>query len=355
MKKILATILALAMALLMLVSCGDNEELGSYIENYPETPNDIELLTLNLYIITESDTTPFAITTVKRMISQHTEVNYKTKLVVNYLSAQEYESKVKTSIGATDGTAANIVLINSPELLNSLVKDKKLVELTSYLDTKAYGSLNSQIPNALLNGSKLSGKLYSIPNNHIIGEYKYLVIDKAYCRDELHYSDSLLKSYKTLEDAAQLIAEIESLGKNPDDYIYYETGNYELKAEIEKQGTRGKFCNISIYPTVTEDEAFSSAFAVVDAHPKYVDRSMQMIYAINTDPELRNLLQYGVEGTNYVMDNGAVKMVQSGDNVYRMNLEFTGDVFLAKYCVELGWTKAVSENASKQNNEAVMN
>ena len=355
MKKILAMLLALTLCTLMLASCGENEELGSYIENYPETPNNVEELTLNLYIITEKETSAFAINTVKRMVTQYTELNYKTKLVVNYLTADEYDTAVLNAADAQGDSAANIVLINSPDLMDKLMAKNKLADLTEYYETKTYSSLNSIVPKALLDGSKIGGKLYTVPNNHLIGEYRYLVIDKALCRDELHYSDTKLLSYKTKEDAAELILEIESLGKNPDDYVYYQTGKYELKAQIEKEGTHGKICNVSVYPTVDREEAFSSAFAIINGQQKYIDRSMQIIYALNTQTELRNLLQYGVEGTNYVLDGGNVVRVDSGDNLYRMNLNYTGDVFLAKYCEAIGWTKDAKENASKQNNEAVMN
>ncbi len=355
MKKILAMLLAVVFSVLMLVSCGEYEGLGSYIENYPEKPDEVEKLTLNLYIITDAETTNFAINTVKRMVTQHTEYTYTTELIVNYVTADKYDATVAAAVDATDATAANIVLINSKELMNSLVSANKLADLSDYLETKAYGSLNSQIPKALLDGSRINNKNYCIPNNHLIGEYKYLVIDKAYCRDELHYSDSKLLSYKTLEDAADLIDEITRNGKNPDDYVYYQSGNYELKAEIEKEGAKGKICNVSVYPTVDEDEAFSSAFAVVNGQQKYVDRAMQMIYAINNDAELRNLLQYGVEGTNYTVEDGKVVRVDSGDNLYHMNLVYTGDVFFAKYCDSLGWDANAAENASKQNNESVMN
>ena len=356
MKKILIMLLALTLCTLMLVSCGEDDKLGSYIDNYPETPNDVEELTLNLYIITEKETNAFAINTVKRMVTQYTELNFKTKLVVNYFTEDQYNAAVLAAANGEGGASANIVLINSAPLMDTLMNQDKLADLTDYYDTKTYASLNSILPKALVDGSKINGKLYTVPNNHLIGQYQYLVIDKAYCRDELHYSDTKLLSYKTKEDAAELIAEIESLGKNPEDYVYYRTGKYELKAQIEKEGTKGKICNVSVYPTVNRDEAFSSAFAVIkNQQQKYVDRAMQIIFALNTHKELRNLLQYGVEGTNYVMDGDNVVRVDSGDNLYRMNRNYTGDVFLAKYCDAIGWTKDAKENASKQNNEAVMN
>ena len=355
MKKILALALALIICSFMFVGCDNAEdELGGYIGNYPETGEQIEKLTLNLYIITDDRTSSFAETTVKRMVTQYTEQKFKTELVVHYLKESEYDAKVLTAVNSNDKNSANIVLVNSYELMTKLVNSKKLADLTTFLEDnnfKQYHSLNGSIHKPLLAGSKIGNKFYSIPNNHLIGEYRYLVINKEMARDILKFSPEKLTSYKTLEDAAELIEKIEEYGQNPDDYVYYVNGNYELLAEYE---AAGNYCNVSVYPTVDENEAFSSAFAVVGRGNKYVERSMQIIYAINTDAYLRNLLQYGVEGTNYVVENGDIKRVSTGENVYYMNIEYTGDVFLAEYCSEIGWDKVSEDNANNQNNQAIL-
>ena len=355
MKKILALLLALIMCSFTFIGCDNAEdELGGYIGNYPETDEQIEKLTLNLYIITDDRTSDFAVTTVKRMVTQYTEQKFKTELIVHYLKESEYDAKVLTAVTSNDKNSANIVLVNSPELMTQLVNTKKLADLTVFLDDndyKQYHSLNGSIPKPLLAGSKIGKNLYSIPNNHPIGEYKYLVINKEMARDILKFSPEKLTSYKTLEDASELTEKISEYGKNPEDYVYYVSGNYGLRAEYEAEGN---YCNVSVYPTVDENEAFSSAFAIVNKGQKYVERSMQIIYAINNDAYLRNLLQYGVEGTNYVVQNGDIKRVSSGENVYYMNINYTGDVFLAEYCSEIGWDKVSEENANNQNNQAVL-
>lgn len=352
MKKILVLLITVLLCAFALVSCGsdDDDELGGYIHNYPETIQKADSITLDLYIITDDRTSSFAEVTVKRMITQLTELDFNTKLVVHYVKADEYENTLTSAINSNGENSADIVLINSSELMQKLVADKKLADLTSFLETRDYGALNSQIPKALLDASKIDKKLYSIPNNHLLDEYEYLVIDIDYCRDYLKFNNSKLKSYKSMEDAAELISKIEADGKNPSDYIYMQTGLYNMKAELEKAG---KICNVVKYPTVTANEAFESAFAIVNRNQDIVERSMEILYAMNTDEELRNLFQYGVEGTNYVVNDGDIVRVSNGENQYYMNLIYTGDIFKADFCSEIGWTKEAYENAYKQNNEAV--
>ena len=351
MKKTLLLLITVLICAFALVSCGgEDDELGGYINNYPETIQKAESITLDLYIITDDRTSSFAEVTVKRMITQWTELNFNTKLVVHYVKADEYENAVTSAINSTGEHSADIILINSLELMQKLVTDKKLADLTDLLETRKFGSLNSQIPEALWDASEIDNKFYSIPNNRLLDEYEYLVIDTEYCRDYLKFNNSKLKSYRSMEDAAELIAKIEADGKNPSDYIYLQTGLYNMKAELENAG---KICNIVKYPTVTAVDAFESAFAIVNRNEDVVERSMEILYAMNTDKELRNLFQYGVEGTNYVVNDGDIVRVSSGENQYYMNLIYTGDIFKADFCSEIGWTNEAYENCYKQNNEAV--
>lgn len=358
MKKVLALFLCLILACGMLISC-DGDEIGSYLPNYDYKKEEIEDLTLNLYIITSNETVENAKQTVKQMINQYTETNFHTTLNVYYLTASQYESKVVAAVNSTGNDAANILLVNSPSLVKRLVKAEKLADLTAYLDSSEFGTLNVQIPEALLQGSKLDDKYYTIPNNHVIGEYEYLVIDKEVAVQILKEKPSVVSSYTSLEDAAALIEKMNEAGYDSSKYIYTCNGPYELKKELESQGM---ICNVVKYPTVTEDIAFSSGFAIVNREEKYNDRAMQIVYAINTDTYLRNLLQYGVSGTNYTLDDNGTEdtsddkiiRVNKGDNVYHMDLLYTGDLFKAYYCDELGWNATVRKNGALQNGESVV-
>ena len=282
---------------------------------------------------------------------------FKTNLKIHYCSAAEYNTKVTDAISATDETAAHIVLINNADMMNTLIKNDQVVDLTSYINSRDYGRINSELPEALLAGAKVDSKLYAIPNNHIIGGdtgYNYIVIDKAVARDVLHYSPATLNSYDSLEDCADLIADMEKAGYDASSLVYSIDGPYEMKKALEDAGN---ICNIATYPTVTQEEAFMSAFAIVKRTNAYNDRAMQIIYALNNpnDHYFRNLLLYGVSGTNYVKDeSGNIVRVSEGDNVYSMNPIYTGNLFHAEYCEEINWTKEVHENALKQNDQSVV-
>ncbi len=369
MKKIISLLLCIVLSGLMLVSCAD-DEIGSYLPNYDYTPPVVEDLTLNMYIITDDTTAKNAEDTVAQMINSYTTTEFHTALNVHYLTAVEYSEQIMDKVNATDNTAANIVLINSKAMFSELLNAGKLADLTGYLYTDKYGTLNVQIPEALLAGSaayyytydeanavyNLSDvKNYVIPNNRVIGNYEYLVINKELATQTLNYSPEKLAAYTSLEDAAELIAKIKEY-KGIEDvsaYVRIESGMYEDKARIE---AAGNVCNIASYPSVTPDVAFSSAFAIINREEKLNERAMEIIYAINTDTYLRNLLQYGVKGTNYSenIDTNEILRITEGDNCYSMNILYTGDAFKAQYCSALGWNKYAFDNGALQNKESVI-
>ena len=360
MKKILCLLLCLIFASFMLVSCGD-DEIGKVPEHYPEPEPEIEEVSLNLYIIVDEATSDNAVQTVSRMIAQHTLATYHTEVNVKYVSAAEYETVALNAVNSTGTDAANIVLVNSYDLMTKLVNTGKLENVNPYLQLPAYGTLNVKIPTTLFDactwGVDEDGNdvIYAVPNNHVIGQYQYLVIDREVAEQQLKYSLTELLSYTTYDATAQLRADMEAAGYNAEEYVYIQNGAYALKGQLEANNKN--VCNVIQNPTVDLDEAYSSAFAIVNTENDVVDdRAMQIIYALNSDVELRNLLQYGVYGTNYTLsDDGEILMVNDEMNTYRMKLEYTGNIFVASYCDEIGWTAEVAANGEKQNAASVFN
>lgn len=360
MKKILCLIFCLVFASLMLVSCGD-DDIGKVPDHYPAPEPEIEEVSINLYIIVDDATSDNAIQTVSRMIAQHTLATYYTEVNVKYVSASEYETVALNAVSSTGADAANIVLVNSPEFMTKLVNTNKLENLNGYLQLPAYGTLNVKIPTTLLDAcvwgvDEEGGELlYAIPNNHVIGEYQYLVIDREVAEQQLKYSLTELLTYTTYDATEALRQDMEDAGYNSEEYVYIQNGSYSLKGELEANNRN--VCNVIQNPVVDLDEAYSSAFAIVDSGNDVVDnRAMEIIYALNSDAELRNLLQYGVYGTNYTLsDDGEILMVNDDTNTYRMKLEYTGNVFVASYCDEIGWTAEIAKNGEKQNADSVFN
>lgn len=354
MKKILLLVLCILISALALVSCGD-DEIGSYKENYPPINNEVEEIKLNMYIIVD-DAADNAKKTVKRMFAQETLSSFHTEVNLVFVTAEEYASTVLGAVNEKDASkAANIVLVNSEALMNSLVKTNKILALNDYLESSKFGKLNAQISETLMKAAtNKDGVLYAIPNNHVIGQYKYLVINKEAARAcFFDIADvALLDSY---EDTATLREEMLQAGYTADEIsslVREVYGPYEKKAEIE---SAGNFCNVIEYPIATSQEAFSSAFAIVDSGDATAnERAMQIIYAINSDADFRNLLQYGVSGTNYTLaSDGTVDRVDSGDNKYHMNLLYTGDIFKALYCKDIGWTAQSAANGEEQNKQSL--
>ena len=90
---------------------------------------------------------------------------------------------------------------------------------------------------------------------------------------------------------------------------------------------------------------------------------MEVIYAFNSDVELRNLLLYGVENTNYMAEKDAdgnilsvtpVDKATSPQSVYEMDILYTGSIFSAYYCDEYGWNAVLAEQGKLQNADSIV-
>lgn len=354
MKKILCLILCMVLACATLVACSSEDDIGGGTKDYPRGDETVNVLTLNMCIITGDSTTKSAGDSVSTKISDHTKRKYDTYLNITYVTESEYASYLENALSKNDGTAPHIVLINSESLFNTLYSDNKLANLTDYCYSKDYekefGTLKTQITPALLEQSKVNGKLYSIPNERVVGEYSYLVINKEVAVQVLNFSPVDIPKYKSLDDAAELISAMTEAGYNPEELVRVVSGPYELRNEL----SNGNFCNVIEVPTVTKADAFTSAFAVINnADEDYNHRAMKIIYSINTDLQLRNYLQYGVFGANYNVIDGDIVRIDDGENTYDMNLIYTGDVFKADLCSEIGWTQAAKDFGKLQNEDSI--
>jgi hypothetical protein len=85
--------------------------------------------------------------------------------------------------------------------------------------------------------------------------------------------------------------------------------------------------NVLEYPRAGYDEVFNNMLAV-SSYTRSLARSMQIITYLNTNSDLRNILQYGVEGVHYKIDDDSGKLVRLNQD-YMMKLETTGNVFMA--------------------------
>lgn len=97
-------------------------------------------------------------------------------------------------------------------------------------------------------------------------------------------------------------------------------------------------------PRITVDDAFTSVMCVSSSSPN-PDRAMEIITLLQTDSELANLLQYGVEGVNYNYNEFEDSIAMTG-NTYVMDNLITGNTYI-KYPPENDHEYV--ENAKKAN------
>lgn len=441
MKKFISLFLCAVLVCFAFTGC-KKTVIGEDLENREDnTDKNTRLESLNMYVIVGDDTAAQAKETVPTNINVYLKETYEIQLNIIYCKASEYEKAVMDSLadGVPEENRADIVLINSVDMFNNLLNANKLAPLTSFYNSKDYQKLNAIVEDKLLASSLVTvtvpgvngapdtvvSDYYTVPNNHRIGEYKYIVIDKAQARDKLHNSTSRIEAMNDQRDIEQYKSSIgdqyvslvagnyetklyleygcsnleellEKIGKYYDDFvaeagadvasdeykskraayiaeyseIVLEKDEYIVKAPIKKVN----FVNIASYPNATKTDAFSSAYAVIKSLNdvgtlteeqaavinSHYSKCVDIIYALNNDPQLRNLLQYGYVGTNYNFIKDAkhqntnyitLRGEASADNpvYYNMNLFHTGNPYIAYYCEALGWNATVHSNVLKQN------
>lgn len=473
MKKLLSTVLCIVLICFALVGCG-KDIIGEYLENYnTNTVTDDEIAKLNFYIIGD-EISSAAKTTVPQNINAYLKEKYKIALNIVYCTAENYEATVNSALTNTkEEDRPDIVLINNKNMFDSLYAGNNLTSLNDFYNTPAFKSINTIVDDVILAASAVyeedAGMIYyTVPNNHVIGEYQYIVIDKAMARDVLNTPNSKIAEMTHEGALAELKGAITALGEDPSQYIKVVSGNYndkilleygvdkndvknivnikpttnsvnevleyvvidkamavetlgytvdalklitdetsltELKAKvtehfagaqfnmddyvkvvkgnfdnkiileygIDTSAVKKNFVNINAYPTATKDEAFKSAFAIIksigdrpglneeqraifDNH--YTD-CMSIIYALNTDVELKNMLQYGYRGTNYRFvtnekneNTNYIRLITDPSVVYKMNPIYTGNQFISYYCDEIGWNETVYNSYLRQNADA---
>ena len=239
-----------------------------------------------------------------------------------------------------------------------------LEDLSEYvLKTDAqYALLNAKIAESFMDcamlgytmGESATGTgLFAIPNNRLIGGtegYQYVQIDRQVCEIWLNHTEEYLAGIDTEEEIEALKNEIVTeLGYTPaqaDTYVKVVKGNYATKATLEAE--EKLILNVIKSPVVDAKMVFEGAFAVLAGTD--VERAMRIIYAINMDSTLHNLLQYGIKDTNYTLDaNGVVTAITAEGKFYQMNPLYTGNLFSVHFSETWNWTPAVKEYAEAQN------
>lgn len=394
MKKLISLILCLVLICLALVGCG-KEVIGDYLSHYENTDlTDEQVETLNFYIITGDETVRDAKITVEQNINTFLKEKYHIELNIEYFTEDEYRDGVLSAMNTDkESNRPDIVLINSPELFDELYQDNSLLALNNAGDLDFFGTdykkLNTIIDKALLSASAVDGTYYTVPNNHKIGYYEYIVINKEMARDTLHFPEEELKAMTTEASIEELKARILALDSTLDvnDYISIRRGDYMDLENYKKldlatgnmptetasnPAPEVNFVNVKAYPNATVEEAFLSAFGIIknlddtEDYAGYTDekkallkshynKCMRIIYALNTDVEFKNMLQYGYIGTNYTVDKNRdnyINLIRNNSVRYDMNNIHTGNSYISYYCNEISWDADTHNVWLRQNANA---
>jgi len=123
-------------------------------------------------------------------------------------------------------------------------------------------------------------------------------------------------------------------------------GDYSVREQYEED----YYINIYSRPKATAEDIFGNMFAV-SSYSKSLARSMEIITYLNTEEDLRTVLQYGVEGEHWKVDpENRDTIVQLSDD-YQMDLYATGNVYMTY--PDYGKTIADWDYAKMQNRDAV--
>ncbi|MGN1095769.1 MAG: hypothetical protein ACI4QR_05220, partial [Eubacteriales bacterium] len=241
----------------------------------------------------------------------------------------------------------------------------------------------------------LKGQVCAIPNNNMLAEYTYLLVDKKLA-DKYEFNIGSVSGYADLSgflasvkanenvipfekepDALgifNLFSEDIAIGSYFDPMNGYQTENTEEKNTFEIKnlfdipeytahlklmeeyrnagyftGNKGASCAVKVVtgdasianmynsddseyyvkviqnPFVLREAVFDGMFAVT-AYTSDSKRAMEVVEAINTDAQIKNLLQYGIEGVNYTVNEDDT--VTRLNNDYMMDNALTGNVYM---------------------------
>ena len=371
-------------------------EIAEYYKKYDDS-----IAKYNSYIKKQANNTATSDKIFGNWITNKVEINLETlatRLVYVAEQTTVYEDGKVETLYPEAPSPIDIVMIVDEEMYDDfdamglLLKDgidpnlSTLKNLQKYI----YPTFFSELKN-------LKGSVKAIPNNNMLAESTYLVVDKELA-DKYDFNIGTFKNYGDLADflaavkANEQIAPFKDVpealgvfklfsedvavgayfdplvGYNPaegEQYASYKiqnlfeipqyvdhlalmetytkagyfakeymangyavqvvTGDASIMAKYSTEDSKYEVKEIQI-PFVLREAIFDGMLAPT-AYSSDVNRAMEIIEAINTDPQIKNLLQYGVEEYNYIenKENGTVIRLNGG---YMMDNALTGNVYM---------------------------
>ena len=460
-----------------LISCsGDNDADKEKDDVFTRNP-----MTLSLWLPTYEGTSQASITEVEAALNKISRAQYNTAIELHLIQSDKYEDQVdaklaeindiltKTEaekkaqkqaerearkrgevittaeteteeiVSADFGDGVIFPSVSSTQFDIFLVRgyDKFMSyateSLLSAIDDELNGSaklIKSYVFPTFLEQATLYGSTVAVPNNHPVGEYTYLLVNKELC-DSYYYDpndlDSLVNCKEFIEDVGKttkitpLLGEVTTpglrywsadgsyctlatmvlddsdptsklnirnifglkayvnttlmmkqlkeqgfIGNNPDETKFgvgVVTGNTEDLAkygEIVYDEDRNVtevgnyYVKVLCRPRATTEDVYEAMFAV-SSYTKDNRRAMEIVQLLNTDTKFRTILQYGVEGVHWQIDNessSADPYIKILRDDYKMKLVETGNVFITY--PEAGVPMSYWADGRKQNQDSLL-
>ena len=451
-RKLTCLILAFVMAFscFAVVGCSSNSD-DETVEGDTTDESALTTATLTLWIPTDKNTTEEAILAVQEAMNKILKAKFETAIELHAIPSDQYEAAVdarlteieekiafeeeeaerkrkeakelaaqgittaaeeettaETTAAGGEETVVNdlgMTVLRYPEVEETQM-DIFLVRgydnYKSYIEREALSALDSEINGtskllkqyiypSFLTYAKVDGSTYAIPNNHVIGEYKYLLVNKKLV-DELYWDPdeltTLLKcedfilDVKERTDVTPMLAPVDASGMT----YWSEDGGWSLLgSQISSDTAYATYCPpkniytirnyvdtfsmmkhleeadcfakdpskvtefgvgvltgdstlpaqyeeeyyVSVYekPLLTTGDVYDSMFAV-SAYTKSLSRSMEILTMLNTETELRTILQYGVEDVHWRKNDADSSVIDIISKDYKMNLNETGNVYM---------------------------
>lgn len=324
-----------------------------------------------------------------------TETSTKKKKTIAEMNFNDaIDAVFEMSDVVLDNPQIDIILVDSYDKFTELVEDERISEIDIKYDRKI---VTQYIHPTILSTTTVDGDTMGIPANAPInGEYEFLVFNKNLL-DKYGYTVHDLKTIESMGDYFALIkanepgvypisavpelsgaeiyddilfaqSKLDSISSssfpiylNNSAYMAYlkAVENYKKNGYIaEYAGAENAKCAVELVksskiidrewtdengvtyqaylydiPRVTAEEAFSSAFCV-SSQSLNKSKAAELIELFTINSELANLLQYGIEGTHYRLEDGVVTYLETEpEKTYKMNNEYTGNMYI-KYETE---------------------
>ena len=492
MNKRLISLLLCLVTVLSLLLTGCAETTDDEISDAITEAESQGATTMTMWIVSEKAVSEENCAEITEAINALTQTNHKVKMVIKYFTGEEYYKELTKTINAYTNTytpansviqedvnvdedglfheiypalqpnqvdivyigdiynAEGELIMSGADMYKDMVSKGWLASLDKYLDSGTAAKIREYVSPTLLNAAKLNGTTYAVPNNNVIGEYTYMLLNKElmdrysingyfskgmidgfYNQHVYQYLNMILADPAnhgkvlpvdaTYEECLALLANYwsvdpeeftlngeefslfgtlakdfaalsrgevtmgaESLFENADFVsAYLQLNKFRLEqetffrtagnSEIDYDRTAVKFlkgdltevtvengvpyyyddngvCYYAMpveYPTVTDEDVYGNMFGVCSYNSAdTVSRCMEILTDLNTNSELRNLLQYGVEEEHYNIIDDQIVRTEKGEG-YRMNLYATGNVFIS-------YPQDIWESGKQQNREALI-